>query len=204
MANPIRTQLPDIEAEIIPEFVTKRYYLTQRLLKAINIILQYVSATKDSSMQCVEIVEQILWKDDYIQALCSEITHTRKMSPIFELWDYFSQFRKIHDADFNRETCVLIRVCLQCIYAELHRDLATKNSWLADIDSLPLEEILSTIDLLVEQMPAILEKYELQSNLSWKQWFKKYWWAVPVISTVIGLRILVAYKDIMKLIGKTS
>src|SRR5690606_2731541 len=62
------------------------------------------------------------------------------------------------------------------------------------IDRLPLSEILHTIDMLTDELPASLEKYEFNSTMSWKIWLKKYWWIPPVITFWFGLKILIKFQ----------
>ena len=58
------------------------------------------------------------------------------------------------------------------------------------INQLPIAEVLSAIDMLVTELPPFLEKYELHSTLTWKNWLKKYWWVPPVFGAWFGLKIL--------------
>jgi hypothetical protein len=60
------------------------------------------------------------------------------------------------------------------------------------INQLPIAEILNAIDMLVTELPPFLEKYEFNSKISWKEWFKKYWWVPPIFSGWFGLKILLS------------
>jgi len=60
---------------------------------------------------------------------------------------------------------------------------------------MPLEEVLDILDLLVEELPEFLEKYELNSDITWRSWVKKYWILVPVAATAFGIKIYLTYKN---------
>jgi hypothetical protein len=58
------------------------------------------------------------------------------------------------------------------------------------ISQLPIAEVLNAIDMLVNELPPFIEKYELNSQITWKNWLKKYWWVPPVFGIWFGLKIL--------------
>ncbi|HSC25308.1 MAG TPA: hypothetical protein VLB80_03790 [Candidatus Babeliales bacterium] len=58
------------------------------------------------------------------------------------------------------------------------------------INQLPIAELLSAIDMLVTELPPFLEKYEFHSKITWREWFKKYWWIPPIFGGWFGLKIL--------------
>ncbi|MFT6765491.1 MAG: hypothetical protein ACJAZS_000369 [Alteromonas naphthalenivorans] len=59
-----------------------------------------------------------------------------------------------------------------------------------------LEEILNALDLIVEELPVFLEQYELASNLSWKEWKKKYWLLAPIGAGVLTLKFYFRFNAI--------
>jgi hypothetical protein len=58
------------------------------------------------------------------------------------------------------------------------------------INRLPIAEILNAIDMLINELPPFLEKYEFNSKISWKDWLKKYWWVPPIFGGWFALKIL--------------
>ena len=63
------------------------------------------------------------------------------------------------------------------------------------INQLPIAEVLSAIDMLMTELPPFLEKYELTSTITWKNWLKKYWWVPPVFGGWFALRILLSFQQ---------
>jgi hypothetical protein len=58
------------------------------------------------------------------------------------------------------------------------------------INQLPIAEILNAIDMLINELPPFLEKYEFHTKLTWKEWMSKYWWVPPVFGGWFVLKIL--------------
>ncbi len=58
------------------------------------------------------------------------------------------------------------------------------------MNSLPILELLATIDTLVIQLHELVTLYELHSSLTWTQWFAQYWWVAPVVLLAI-VRIII-------------
>jgi hypothetical protein len=48
--------------------------------------------------------------------------------------------------------------------------------------------------MLMTELPPFLEKYELNSSITWRNWLKKYWWVPPVFGGWFALRILVNFQ----------
>lgn len=62
------------------------------------------------------------------------------------------------------------------------------------INKLPISEVLNAIDMLLTELPPFLEKYELNSKITWKEWGKKYWWVPPIFGAWFGLKILLSFQ----------
>src|SRR5690606_24793967 len=58
-----------------------------------------------------------------------------------------------------------------------------------NIENLSIDELLSGIDAIAEILPEIIEHYELNADMSWKDWTKKYWW-IPVSTLIIGGKLV--------------
>lgn len=50
-----------------------------------------------------------------------------------------------------------------------------------EIDSLPIEEILTAIDVVSAAMNETFIKQDTDSGTQWKELFTKYWWVQPII-----------------------
>lgn len=62
-------------------------------------------------------------------------------------------------------------------------DLPEKN-----VDQVQVEEVLQVLDIILKELPVFIEKYELNSSLSWKEWKKKYWLLAPAGGLILGIK----------------
>jgi hypothetical protein len=113
------------------------------------------------------------------------------------------QYRHLQSDNFIKELLMLIIITYKEIAIDTARSTRTehKQSTLETIlqishklDQLPIAELLNAIDMLTQELPQFLEKYEFHSNLTWKEWLKKYWWIPPIIITWFGLKVLVEFQ----------
>jgi hypothetical protein len=59
--------------------------------------------------------------------------------------------------------------------------------------SLPISELLAFLDDFSTQFCQLSEKYELtNSQLSWSEWFEKYWWSPPAMIITLA-RVALRY-----------
>ncbi len=128
------------------------------------------------------------------QAIAAE-----SLKPIILLLQYTQHNINAQSSHFLHETLILIFAVHKHILfdecAQHHHPI--KKSTLETIiainniiNQLPIAEVLSAIDMLVNELPPFIEKYELNSKITWKNWLKKYWWVPPIFGVWFGLKIL--------------
>lgn len=138
-----------------------------------------------------------------IVACIYALNRQHSLEPLIALLREAEQYRQIQSDNFIKELLMLIIIT----YKEILLDTAcskhteTKKSVLETIinishklDQLPIAELLNAIDMLTQELPRFLEKYEFHSDLTWKEWLKKYWWIPPVIVAWFGLKVLVEFQ----------
>jgi hypothetical protein len=195
--DPIR--MPDLHQSVHIDDVALRYYHIQRLgvvfwllnqirAKAIPIQFSY-SSTPDG----VLIDSKHQFKHEYIVSCIKVMEQTNSVEPLMGLMQGVQKYKYIDDELFAREYLTLLLVTLQ--HLELRSPeirLPAKASSITD--DLPLERILDALDLIAQELPALLEKYEFHSEYTWKEWLKKYWWAPAMIAGTITFKILMMLK----------
>jgi len=75
------------------------------------------------------------------------------------------------------------------------------NSVNSQIQSLPLEAILNTIDLLAEAIPIFFANYGIPTQDTWVTWIKDYWWAILLTGVPLIIRILIIFKNSHQITG---
>lgn len=128
-----------------------------------------------------------------------DISITKSVIPLIVLWEEEDISTLLNQDDiFLREFLILVyqasgELMMNSLSAEASEHMRDIVSHIVSvyqkIDSLPLEEILNAIDILADEMPHLLEKYELTSSMTWGAWFHKYWWAPPLILGTIMFKI---------------
>lgn len=168
-----------------------RHYHIQRLLKSIIILTkvnsQYLLPLWDCLTQTVN-KHSISFQHKAVQECLETILQTKSLEPLFNLWRHFTAYKFANDSLFLQEF-VALEYMLYCKLIDCLRIVTLKDSPTAEdlielytsIATLPIPEMLNSLDTLVEELIDIMEKYELNAAISWTQWFKKYWWVPPVV-----------------------
>ena len=193
------------------ETVTIRGYYAKRLKKPIE-FLSHIRCNKDSLFESVNrdhecscvFESHIRFKHGDINQCIELMSSTNSLSPLLQLAKDFSKYRLIQDEKFNREFLLLIFGVYKNLitYNAQHKKLPINKSTLTliahiyeNVDSLPLEQILDAIDLLSEELPHLLEKYDIKEDTNWKEWLKKNWWVPPLALSSLGIKIFLIFKN---------
>ena len=130
---------------------------------------------------------------------CMHSMHSQKnLEPLLNLSQSISYYHYFNDTELFRQYLLLMFV----VYKNIFVDYAQRRGSFAlysiqdiitlykRIESFPLDEILYSIDLLTNQLPYLIEYYELNSDLTWKTWFRKYWWLPALCIAITGIKII--------------
>lgn len=155
-----------------------------------------------SQTNCIQI-DATLFFHSKIKNCLQKMLHTESLKPILILLNEAKHYPHLYNHHFVRETFMLIftihkQILLrECAEHQQPLKKTTLNTILEigeKIDQLPIAEVLSAIDMLMVELPPLLEKYELQSAITWKNWLKKYWWVPPVFGGWFSLKILLNFQ----------
>lgn len=182
------------------ERVSQRLYCNRRITKASEQLIALITSQKTDAGTLEEIyndIGAIHFKHQRMIDLQQHIHCERSLAGITRIWKECQQFRYINEPQFIREYTTLVYALLRIMHTEPNRDNlshTTIASLYAEIDELPLEQILHATDLLIEQMPSIIDHYEFNTDMSWRAWLRKYWWAPPTLAVSLALRIYLVIK----------
>jgi len=147
-------------------------------------------------------LEQLGNPRDKPLALCvKQIKKEKNLQGLFSYWHKVVTYSvDVTDDSFIEFAALICKICMLIKIKTL--ESANKAQSALDtivaigtaIDRLPIAEILNTIDMLVNELPAFLEKYEFNSSISWKKWLTRYWWIPPVVIIWFGLKILLKFQ----------
>ena len=184
-------------------YVTKRLENPLATLKSIRCNKDtFFESTVRNNCQCV-FESHISFKHKAINHCIDQMASVNSLEPLLKLAQEFGRFKFIQDEQFNKEFLLLVFGAYKNLLTHNaeHKNIQLKKSTLAlitqlyqNLDSLPLEQILDTIDLLSEELPQILENYDIQTDMNWKQWLKKNWWVPPVVVATLGIKVFLIFK----------
>lgn len=182
-----------------------RHYHIQRLLKSIATLTEINKRYLGTLWSCIENTVahySFSFKHPAIQASLESIVETKTLHSLFALWRDFIAYKFANDALFLQEFVALEYMIygklIECLQGSRAKDVPTVEDLIelyTSIATLPIPEMLNSLDLLVEELTAMIEKYELNTTLGWTEWFKKYWWVPPVIIASVVVNFALSHRE---------
>lgn len=186
------------------EAVTLRRYYAERLKRAIAFLNYVPCGQKDffeeqkPGCDC-SFITNYEFRHGEIKKIIENMQQENTLMPLIKLAHEFNSLKLINDSDFQKQFMVLIFTTYRNLvinnaakynYTIKKNTLATILTLYDNIERIPLEQILDAIDVLAEELPIILEKYEFNSKISWKKWLEKYWWMTTLALSSVGYKIM--------------
>lgn len=204
----IKSIKPDIrlslEGTSYVEAVTLRRYYTERLRQPVQFLTLVPCAQKEffeaSKPGCdCSFITNYDFIHPEIKKTINRLHEENNLLPIVKLSQEFEKLKLINDSLFQKEFMLLVFTAYRNLIinnaSKYH--LPVKKSTLEliiylyeNIDRIPLEKILDAIDLLAEELPSLLEKYEFKKEIGWQEWFKKYWWIAGIGCAGLSYKLL--------------
>lgn len=187
------------------ESITCRLYYQKRLTRMYKVI-EY-SARNTVALGVTYTNVTLAFSHPRIRACMQAIEEQQSLGPLMELWDEFKEYHFINDDLFLKEFLIATVVVVNLMKNSLAPHVPSeKLGSLPDflfrmydkIYALPLEEILSTIDLLAEELPTMIQTYRPDCSLGWSAWVRKYFWSMPIDCMRVGIKVLLKFKDYMR------
>ena len=167
-----------------------RFYHIQRLVKPMFFLAELYKKNAlaiNRELEKLPIVDNAHFKHEHIKTCCAAIRDQQGLFPLFALWQCIVSYRYLTDQSLVSEFITLLIIVYKTYIMPLYRSESERitNSFLQlyeNLDAVPLTELLNILDTLVDQLDEVITSYELDDpKLSWKDWFKKYWWLPPII-----------------------
>lgn len=201
------TRVADLAPFICVDEVVERFYHIQRTKQA------FQALRKLESVGLVRIPSSYHREENFlsyagqqyhdatvittIQLLCTK----GNILPLTSLWASLSRYKLVRNREVMQEFSVLLVTLLKLSAANLkgeeEQDLDQEyvlKDMTGGLENMPLEEVLDILDILVDELPQFLEKYEFDSDLTWRTWGKKYGIVASVAAIALGIRIYLTYK----------
>ncbi len=197
-----------LEGTTYTEAITIRSYYAQRLAAKFQYLHDVICTPsaffdeQENNCNCHFVSHYTFQNKDIIECV-SQMEKTQKLTPLLSLAKEFANYKLILNDIFLKEFIHITFIAFRNLYINninLQKPLIQKSftqfitNIYNNLDNLPLEEILEAIDLLHDELPPILEKYEFNSKISWKKWLRKYWWLPPALGVVVGIQLYLISK----------
>lgn len=185
------------EATTIRKYHAKRLSETFAFLKTVRCSKRSLFEEEHEGCDCSFITHYQFTNPSILNCI-KKMEEQKTLEPLLSLYKEFTTYKLIQDDLFVREFTTLAFIVTRNIFIHNIQDPPTTLQKRAknqvthiyeNLDKLPLDEILEAIDLLNDELPEILDQYEFNSDMTWKEWLKKYWWVPPVVGVMMGARI---------------
>jgi|GEM_PF-4034241 len=190
----------------VHEMVVRFYYI-QRLRRGINALLflhkkgllnlsfEYAFEKKGFRFKNHYFFDPVI--TDALHLLCTK----KSIFPFFKVWRSLNDYRYMHsqrimDEFVGAAICMVQRsIEVQKKKSCLHDELFIRAERDFSFEAMPLEELLNVLDLLIDEIPQFIEKYDLNTHITWKEWCKKHWFIAPLALAALGLRAYLVYNS---------
>ena len=134
----------------------------------------------------------------YIIKTIQKIEEDKSLVPLLFVWKKLRHYQYLEDSNILLEfSSLLVYLLSESIKINNPINYEQKKIMVVidTLDSMDLEDILNTLDILVEELPVFLEKYEFDSEMNWKEWGKKFAIPATLSAIVIGIKIYMSWKQ---------
>jgi len=143
------------------------------------------------------VLDQFRYKHDVLKICIDTMRQNSSLEPLFATWDFARQMNlNQKDILFLKEYSILMFYLYENLiiilssdkfFSDIMKDALSEIIDLYNIVSdLPIKELLLTLEKCFVVFKKILENHGIYSDLSWKQWFKRYWWMAPTILLAVA------------------
>jgi hypothetical protein len=192
-----------LEETTYTEAMATRYYYAKRIEKSMNALKnircgRQIFFEKDGDGRFTP-TRFHAFEHPEIQHCIEQMDHQNSLAPLLWLFDSFEKMKCLQDEQFLKEF-LLLSLAIQ--YNIGMHSSGTKgalrektiqeasNIYRANLNKLPIEEILGAINKIGEELPPLIEQYDLtNSNLTWRQVWQKHRWSIIGQAAMAGVNI---------------
>lgn len=181
-------------SEISSEEIIKGYYYIKRMTPALKLLedletkgilnLKFLYKMNEKEI----VIEELVFFQQNSKELILSVVQNNSINPLEDIWEDFLRYRYIDNEKLLKEIgCFFVFILKRA--AENFKCNSVKKIKLQDLQYMSLEEVLDILDILIDELPAFIEKYELDSEMEWGHWLRKYWLLAPIAFIALILKI---------------
>lgn len=191
--------LVDLKPFARADVIVKRFYHLKRVTHAVE-LLKKLNAEKEIPIHFDYTVnekrlllEECVFEEPHIISLIQIIANKRNIRSLISTWKALLRYKYIQNDSIMREFTLLLCLLYNHVLKVYQVDEFIRSEKMhhggAQLDTMALEEVLDMLDILVDELPGFIQKYELDSELTWKGWMRKYWLVAPVAFSALCLKV---------------
>lgn len=182
----------DIYFENKIDHVILRFYHLKRVEAAVAYIKRI---SKNRMVACDASFSTLGFEQEPIVHMISDLQVDPSLKPLYSIWNDLKKYKYIREEKVFKEFAYFLLYFMSTFCIDERVKALDQHVSVERLSIMELEDILDLLDLLEEQLPGFLEKYELDghSTLTWNLWLKKYWLIVPVSAFVLAFKIYVLF-----------
>lgn len=191
----------DTDKAITVDRIIERIYYVGRLKAPVALLVKLhkkrlLSIANGLAVKDKQVLFQgFLFRNERLKKTIEQFCFKKKLDVILKLWINIGHYQYLDDPTIVKEFAVLVLTFLystvEKIVPNISFEVSSKSRLFSEhhFETLSLEEVLDILDILVDELPEFLEKYEFGSDISWQEWLKKYWLIAPLALAAFLLRI---------------
>lgn len=198
-STPYAMRVSDLHQSVHIDEVIMRFYHIKRLefvFWILNMIQEKeipINLSYTTTPEGLFLDSKYHFKHEHIVSCIRVMEQTNSIEPLKGLMLGVQRYKYINDERFKREYLFLLLITLQ--HLELRRSISRiPLDEMSSAEEIPLEKILDALDLIVEELPLLLEKYEFNTTQNVKEWVKHHWWAPAIILGTIGIKLYLIFR----------
>ncbi len=190
------------------ENTLERFYIIQRIDPCINAMIKIKPEFWFYSIPLCSYdhinYNGVIFCNEHIIELIHNVEKEQSIKPIVHMWLEIKRYKYLHDSDMIKEFTQFIFIIIRDSFRHqfpkiFESQVEVKSIYLMDaIETFSLDQILDFLDILIENLLLFIQKYELDSSMSWKQWINKYWLISPFAISALCIKIYFDYKSLQK------
>lgn len=179
-----RTIPIDLKSEVSTDEIALRFYYIQRLQKAMEMLEKAERANLYRSINC-----DGLFKAVGVASLLRAMQEIGGPSPVLNQWNDIKEYKLIDNIKFIKEFASVVLITLRHIYVNPGESLVGGPH----VENMSIDQILHAIDIITDQVSHSSQVYGPKENNSLEEWFKEYWWTIPLTAGTIAVRLAYYY-----------
>lgn len=195
---------------VLPSTVMNRFYYIHRISKTFSSLekFKYTPLTKVILKPKVDrkrtslIDQSIVLNNNLIQKCVERIEQTKKLEPLFNLWQVIRDYKRIDDDSFMKEFIAVLISLLKNFLTDIYQQqeqspfsLDEAMDMYEDINSLNILELLDLLDIFTDTFSDFSHTSTVGFETpAWQKWLLSQSWFPPVIA-LAGILLMFSQKS---------